>query len=399
MFKKLKNKRWTLGKKLNRSNLGYESPNQKRSRFGTSFASTEAIESKRSKREAFLIGGKPRDLRKIVSKTDIHRTWDFSSISLTPNGLIDAACELLLEGYIELNKVQKLNVSDKLIRAAIRSFILDVEKGYSKSCFHNFAHAVDVAQLMFTLITQFFYERIKKEELFYLLIAALCHDLGHIGVTTPTLQKLECLNDNGSLEDFHTAETLALFQNNDLSLFSPRLLKKKYFSELKTYCRILIDATDISKCDIFLKAAQQKAQETTFQDNLPMEHLCILMKISDLANVTRSFKDSFKWGEYLKIEFTSEKLFNETFSLPKSLTKKEILKLVKQEVFVFQRQIRDDKANLRKDLAKNTLKFMEFAVKPIFEVLPEISPLLSVAYERRVSENEKTWRHMAANRL
>lgn len=398
MFAKLKKRgRLTLRRKVvNREVVPTASKSKKVSLFALSNTTTSEInEINRTKRVAFLKGGIQRtDLLKKASKGNINSGWSFSSISLPTNGRIDVACDLLLDAYNTLNIDQSKIVDETYLRAAIRSFILEVASKYGNSAFHNFAHAVDVAQLMSFTIKKYFKKRVQNSELFYLVIAALCHDLGHIGVTTSTLKNLHVLDNTETLEDFHIAETLNIFNNPKISLLSENILDSKYKDELEHYCVELIQATDINKCHQYLNAAKHyaKSHQPKRNSKLPMEYLAILMKVSDLANVTRDFSDSSVWGEKLKVEMRAETEFNESFKIPKFLNTYEKLQLVQQEVFVLQRRIKKNEFELHKGLANNTLTFMSSAVLPIFEVLPDICPTFAKDYQQRVKENERRWR-------
>lgn len=60
-------------------------------------------------------------------------------------------------------------------------FLIDIEKGYKDNPYHSFYHAVDVAMVLYHMMVQYdMSEYITKIDLAVIMIAALCHDIGHV---------------------------------------------------------------------------------------------------------------------------------------------------------------------------------------------------------------------------
>jgi hypothetical protein len=60
-------------------------------------------------------------------------------------------------------------------------FIIDVDKGYFPNPYHNFFHAVDVTGVLFFILNDVRANRyLSKIDAMALLLAALCHDIGHV---------------------------------------------------------------------------------------------------------------------------------------------------------------------------------------------------------------------------
>ncbi|KAG2210493.1 hypothetical protein INT47_002435 [Mucor saturninus] len=61
-------------------------------------------------------------------------------------------------------------------------FLIDIEKGYNDNPYHSFYHAVDVAMVLNHMMVQYdMSQYITKIDLALIMIAALCHDIGHPG--------------------------------------------------------------------------------------------------------------------------------------------------------------------------------------------------------------------------
>lgn len=60
-------------------------------------------------------------------------------------------------------------------------FLIDIEKGYNDNPYHSFYHAVDVAMVLHHMMIQYDMDKyISKIDVAVIMIAALCHDIGHV---------------------------------------------------------------------------------------------------------------------------------------------------------------------------------------------------------------------------
>jgi hypothetical protein len=60
-------------------------------------------------------------------------------------------------------------------------FLMDIEKGYNDNPYHSFYHAVDVTMVLYHMFEQYgTSEYIARVDIALALIAALCHDIGHV---------------------------------------------------------------------------------------------------------------------------------------------------------------------------------------------------------------------------
>ena len=81
--------------------------------------------------------------------------------------------------YKNLDIIEVFNIDEKKLRL----FIIDVKSNYNENPYHNFRHAVDVAQFVYCFLLlpklKDFFTVLEK---FAILTSALCHDLDHPGL-------------------------------------------------------------------------------------------------------------------------------------------------------------------------------------------------------------------------
>lgn len=86
---------------------------------------------------------------------------------------------ILLGMLVKLDLVGALNIR----KSEMLDFIIDVEKGYNNTSYHSFLHAVDVVVVLYYMLTDLGAAKyITSLDAICLLIAGLCHDIGHPGL-------------------------------------------------------------------------------------------------------------------------------------------------------------------------------------------------------------------------
>ncbi|KAF9807615.1 hypothetical protein SFRURICE_008828 [Spodoptera frugiperda] len=99
-------------------------------------------------------------------------------------------CRATLRMFLQCNLVEKFHIPyDVLCR-----WILSVKKNYRPVKYHNWRHALNVAQTMFAMLKTGKMERFMSDlEILGLLVACLCHDLDHRGTNNAFQTKTEML--------------------------------------------------------------------------------------------------------------------------------------------------------------------------------------------------------------
>ena len=124
----------------------------------------------------------------------------------------------------------------------------------------------------------------------------MCHDVGHPGLTNKFLINSKdeisiIYNDISVLENFHSAKTFQLLENNDLNIFSN--LSKEDFSSLRKKIIEEILATDMS---FHYKIVDEfNEYRKNFDIKMIQNELSFITHISDLSHNYRRFEVSLKW--------------------------------------------------------------------------------------------------------
>jgi len=86
---------------------------------------------------------------------------------------------IVLGMFVKLDLVGTLDIR----KSEMLDFIIDVEKGYYNTSYHSFLHAVDVLVVLYYMLTDLGAAKyLTSLDVICLLIAGLCHDIGHPGL-------------------------------------------------------------------------------------------------------------------------------------------------------------------------------------------------------------------------
>eukprot|EP00928_Gymnodinium_smaydae_P037159 TRINITY_DN25834_c0_g1_i1.p1 TRINITY_DN25834_c0_g1~~TRINITY_DN25834_c0_g1_i1.p1 ORF type:complete len:2072 (-),score=304.76 TRINITY_DN25834_c0_g1_i1:130-5685(-) len=105
-------------------------------------------------------------------------------------------------------------------------FVEEVRRGYRDNPYHNFMHAVDVTHAVFRYSNLMQAELIFPAiELFSVLVAAISHDLGHVGWNNAFLVETQHdlairYNDRSPLENLHCCKLFELLSDVRFNIFS-----------------------------------------------------------------------------------------------------------------------------------------------------------------------------------
>jgi len=168
-------------------------------------------------------------------------SWDFNPRAF---GMAEgcAICAVILgytQGKLQGADVEKLN-----------AFVRQVAPGYSKGPqYHTWSHAVDVTHVLFMLLHQCSQncQLMSGLEEFALVVSAVCHDLGHPGVTNDFLVQTASdlairYNDTSPLENMHCARLFEIMTKPEAAIFSS--LSRGQYKEVRTVCIEAILHTD-----------------------------------------------------------------------------------------------------------------------------------------------------------
>ena len=208
------------------------------------------------------------------------------------------------------------------------NFLTELSVLYIKeNTYHNFHHACDVTQTCYRLIMVSRLNTVLTElEIFSMLVAAIAHDVGHLGVNNAFLVKTRhnlamIHNDKSPLENMHCSLLYEILKKPDMDIFSG--LDDAQWRESRKIILSLILGTDmahhfdqVSKTQLFLevhgedvKSFYRGAQESIecFQDDKNRIFIMeLFLHCSDISNPFKPFAICAQWADLVSKEFFSQ---------------------------------------------------------------------------------------------
>ncbi|CRG95605.1 cGMP-specific phosphodiesterase, putative [Plasmodium gallinaceum] len=247
----------------------------------------------------------------------IGKDWNFNIFnlqnSLKSNTLIGVGL-YFLNNYLEILKCPNYFAYN---------FLYDIKSSYfSTNKYHNSLHGSDVCQNMICILNNMnIFKFLDLYKQISVVIATLCHDVGHPGLTNSFLIKMNHnlsihYNDVSILESYHSSLTFFYLKKScNNFLFN---LSNDEFGIIRQTIIDLILATDLANHFEFLSIIKIRSKLEDFSilgnesDNINFLKLCI--KASDIAHTCKPFNihllfvlnlmlESYEQGE-------KEKLFN-----------------------------------------------------------------------------------------
>ncbi|CAF3716681.1 unnamed protein product [Rotaria sp. Silwood1] len=147
--------------------------------------------------------------------------WEFNDMVLTDDETVLASIRM----FVELDLPKKFRIPHDVICR----WVLSVKKNYRPVIYHNWRHAFNVAQTMFSMLTTGGMNVCMSDlERIALLIACLSHDLDHRGTNNAFQAKVDAplakLYTTSTLEHHHFDQCIMILQtegNNILQTLSP----------------------------------------------------------------------------------------------------------------------------------------------------------------------------------
>lgn len=100
-------------------------------------------------------------------------TLDYSLLNKPRSEVYGFICGLVQR--MEVCQTLGITISEFL------DFLIDVDRGYKDNPYHSFYHAVDVVMVLYHFLELYeMSEHLTRIEVTLLIIAALCHDIGHV---------------------------------------------------------------------------------------------------------------------------------------------------------------------------------------------------------------------------
>uniref|UniRef100_A0A7R9UAZ1 PDEase domain-containing protein n=1 Tax=Pinguiococcus pyrenoidosus TaxID=172671 RepID=A0A7R9UAZ1_9STRA len=246
----------------------------------------------------------------MVSEAAMFDAWDVDILSMPPPVLLRQTLMILTAVFPEEGRKGA---------KALPAFLRDVFNAYqNRNPFHNFAHVVSVVHVTDRLLAgESLCNRLSGLERFSLVLAALCHDVGHPGLTNAYLvARSDPLaiqhNDDAVLERHHCAATFQLLrkpENGVLVFFSDEA-----YRELRKVVIHAILHTDMAQHGRIVRELQQRDPENPWgdpEDEGQNEANALLLRsavvhAADLNGQAQPWDLANKWGDRVLQEFRSQ---------------------------------------------------------------------------------------------
>ena len=192
------------------------------------------------------------------------------------------------------------------IRHWIEFFQL-IAKGYHENSYHNEKHAADVMYSMYCLLTfGKMNTRLTPLQLLTGLLAAACHDIGHLGTSNANLVKTKhpitdaYPNTTSPLEAMHLHVTLSLLRTSECSPF--RFMRHEHVQLMESWLKKCIPATDLGHQSELVDGLSDSL--STMDDQIVL--LCAVLQASDLGHCTKPRQLHHDWARRICLEVNNK---------------------------------------------------------------------------------------------
>ncbi|CAG8790193.1 20855_t:CDS:2, partial [Gigaspora rosea] len=236
---------------------------------------------------------------------------------------------------IVLGMFVKLGLNDtiSICKSEMLDFIIDVEKGYYKTSYHSFYHAVDVVAVLYYMLTDLGASTyLTSLDAICLLIAGLCHDIGHPGLNNVYQVNARTnlavkYNDQSVLENHSCTLTMDIITkhrllrhvhscNNEYKGCDP----KEVDTTIRDLITKIILATDMSFHFDLLESLHNMIKSTSpcSSEESGEEMDNVLLHAADLSNTVRPWDISKRWSDLVVEEFFHQGDLEKQNNLPVS---------------------------------------------------------------------------------
>ncbi|XP_061380066.1 cGMP-specific 3',5'-cyclic phosphodiesterase-like isoform X2 [Danaus plexippus] len=285
-------------------------------------------------------------------------------------------CRATLRMFLQCNLVEKFHIPyDVLCR-----WILSVKKNYRPVKYHNWRHALNVAQTMFAMLKTGKMERFMTDlEILGLLVACLCHDLDHRGTNnafqTKTESPLAILYSTSTMEHHHFDQCVMILNSESNNIF--QALSPCDYKDVMRVVETAILSTDLAmyfkKKSKFLELVDNG--EFDWQSQEKKELLCgMMMTACDVSAIAKPWEVQHKVAKLVADEFFDQGDL-------------EKLQLNQQPIAMMDREKKDE-------LPQMQVGFIDMICLPLYRVLSDTFPWIQPLYTGTM-ENKRRWQDLA----
>ncbi|XP_056005407.1 cGMP-specific 3',5'-cyclic phosphodiesterase-like isoform X2 [Ostrea edulis] len=299
-------------------------------------------------------------------------TFEFNDIPL--DELETVKCTITM--FTEANLLSEF----KIPLEVMCRWTLSVKKNYRPVTYHNWRHAFNVTQTMFTILyTGGMIKKFEGLEVLALLVACLCHDLDHRGTNNAFQVKvaspLAMLYSTSVMEHHHFDHCIMILNSEGNNIFQS-LSSAQYRNVIKMLEHAIL-STDLAlyfkKRGDFQKLV--KEGELEYRDPNKKDLLkAMLMTACDVAAITKPWEIQEKVAQLVANEFfeQGDKERNELGETPMAMMDRE----------------------KKDELPKMQVGFIDAICLPIYKMFAEMNQSLRPLYDG-VLDNKKHWQELA----
>ncbi|XP_033114783.1 dual 3',5'-cyclic-AMP and -GMP phosphodiesterase 11A-like [Anneissia japonica] len=225
--------------------------------------------------------------------------FDFDDFSLKSDEMTKASLRI----FLDMGLIQRF----KMDYEVLCRWLLTVRKNYRPVAYHNYRHAFNVMQVMYTVLQTANLVLTDLEKL-SLLVACLCHDLDHRGTNNAFQEKSQSplaklYGSKATMEYHHFNHAVVILSSQGHNIFSS--LSSQEYSEVMNILKHAILSTDLTTHfkvrDQFFKLVDSKADWIISQNRELLRSM--LMTACDVAASTKTWKTQQKIAELVTSEF------------------------------------------------------------------------------------------------
>lgn len=234
---------------------------------------------------------KEEEINKIISIDFFTPNWE--GVSLT---------KLVFYLFNYFGFLENFNISNE----TFFHFIFELKRTYNNVPFHNWIHAVDVAQfLSYELVTSNSDKIFTQIELFSLLTAALCHDASHDGFNKNNSSKSEIplamlFKEKSFIETHHCFVSIGILTKDESNIMAS--LSQADYKTMWSLIIKLIYSTDMAVHFQLISNINEILDKKTFSfddDDNRIMAMELLLNAADISNVARPFSLADKWCDLI----------------------------------------------------------------------------------------------------
>ncbi|KAI5714383.1 hypothetical protein M8J76_016146 [Diaphorina citri] len=318
------------------------------------------------------------DTRKLIKDTipsaQVYNLYSFTFIDFDLSDM--DTCRATIRMFLECDLVKQFHIPyDVLCR-----WVLSVKKNYRPVKYHNWRHALNVAQTMFAMLKTGKMERFMSDlEILGLLVACLCHDLDHRGTNnafqTKTESPLAILYTTSTMEHHHFDQCVMILNSDGNNIFQA-LSPHDYRIVMKLVENSIL-STDLAmyfkKKNRFIQLVENG--EFDWQSEEKKQLLCgMMMTACDVGAIAKPWEVQHKMAKLVADEFFDQGDL-------------EKLQLNTQPVAMMDRERKDE-------LPQMQVGFIDVICLPLYKVMSDTFPWIQPLYDGTY-ENRKHWQDLA----